>query len=296
MVKTLPTEVIPLTPDVAKQHNLRPHVKGDRDYTSSQGKARCAWLNSKLEQGKFYAPCWGIAELNGTWYRIDGGHSSTVLAQANGHFPKGLDVVIRKFQCDSKEDLIELFNEFDNRKSVRTASDKIKVHKSAHDDLDNVTPTAVADAIAGIICYLNDGNSTRTDDDDRTALIHSHKQFIAFSYQFVKKVHMKGPGVIACMFRGYLADPAQCYEFWNMVMNESHPDAGHSTRRLARYLREIRGKVYESTMPTDPRAQYAKSIHAWNAWQRRTTTDLKYREDTKIPEMFILRDGKFVGI
>lgn len=291
-------EKLSLTPEIAKLHALREHLRGDRDWESVTGKARCAWLDGKIRSGEFYTPTWAVAEYQGKWYRLDGGHSSNTLAAANGHFPRGKFVIVRRFQCSTYEDLLALFNEFDNRRSVRTSSDKIKVHKSAHDDLDGVSPSSVGDTLSGILCFFNDGATRKGDEDEKTKLIHSEREFIAFAGPFARNKYLRKAGALGCMYRGYQVDKTVTHEFWTLVKDASHPDPSHPTRMLHDYFREITGKSQSAGLyvPSDTRAQYVKSIHAWNAWQRREGTQLKYRPDKPVPPMVMLVGGKFKSI
>jgi len=140
MFRQIKIETHPLTPELVAWFRSLPHVEGDREQATVQGQQRIAWLAQLCKDGEFYSPDWSVALWNGQHYRINGGHSSAMLAAANGNFPRNLPVILRWFRCDEYLDAVELFNHFDNRKSNRTASDKAKVHKSIHQELARVAP------------------------------------------------------------------------------------------------------------------------------------------------------------
>lgn len=296
MWNELEPKLIQLTPSLAEKHQAMEHLEGDRDVTSTTGKNRIKWLDTKLQNKQFFTPTWAVALLNDKWYRVDGGHSSAMLCNANGHFPSDKQVLLRRFECASLEDLTDLYNQFDNSKSRRTLADKAKASASIHGNIKDIRATWITKAIAGIVFYLSDGSIQKLDEDERIAYIHSDADFIEWAHVYVKTKHMGSPGAIAAMYRGHSADPNLTTEFWDMVKDESHPNPDHPTRLLSRYLQECHFKgnnrrVVANSHFYSPRARYCKSIHAWNAWQHNQTTALKYTHNAGIPTMWIVDAG-----
>ncbi len=290
MFKQIKIETPILTPEFVAWFRGLPHLEGDRDQQSVQGQQRIAWLAQLNADGEFYSPDWALALWNGQTYRVNGGHSSAMLAAANGSFPRSLPVILRTFRCDSYQDVVELFNHFDNRKSIRTGSDKAKVHKSIHRELDRIAPSYINRMLNGIQCFHADGDTTRGDEDERTGLIHQETAFLAWAGRFVRKVHLGRSGVIACMYRGYYASPSLADEFWSMVLGESAPRPDHPTRVLAKFLRDLDLPANKGRW--DSRAMYVKCIHAWNAWQTGAATALNYHAEADVPNLVIVTNGK----
>ena len=113
-----------------------------------------------------------------------------MLADANSHFPRNLKVVLRWFRCDDYQDAVELFNHFDNRKSIRIGSDKAKVHKSIHQELARIAPSYINRLLNGIQCFYADGATTRGDEDERTSLIHTETNFLAWAGRFARSRYL----------------------------------------------------------------------------------------------------------
>ena len=282
-----------LTRDLATTHSSLQHLRGDRDISAPQGRRRIEWLESKVANGQFFTPTWAIAAYRGEHWRVDGGHSSNMLANYNGVFPNDLYVLIRRFACDSMDDIADLFNQFDNSKSRRTLMDKAKAGASIHKNIMDIKGTWVNKSVAGIIFYLNSGNTIRVDEDDRVEFVHSDNDFIEWSHPLVKTKHLGTTGPVAAMYRGFLACPETAFRFWEMVRQESAPRPDHPTRKLASYLRECHVKDPKSINRKhfySSRARYVKSIQAWNAWQRNESTVLRYVDHAPIPPMWIV-DG-----
>ena len=292
MWKELQPELISLTPEAAEQHQARPHLDGDRDVESTSGRKRIKWLDAKVQNEQFFTPRWVLAFYDGKWWRIDGGHSSKMLVSCNGHFPHGKFVNVLRFECETLEDLTDLYNQFDSYRSRRTMADKAKASASIHDNIKDVRPTWITRAISGIVFYANDAAPTKMDEDDRIAYIHSDPDFIRWSLEYVRHRHLSSNGPVAAMYRAFAADEDQATEFWSAVRDKTATTPEHPTRILAEYLGEC-ASVAMKTSPRSkifysPRARYVKCIHAWNAWQHGTTTDLKYHHRADIPKMVIV--------
>lgn len=289
MHKHVNTKVVPLTHEFAKHFSRLPNVKGDRDREKPAGRARIGWLYRLLCDGKFHTPKWATAECSGMKYRVNGGHSSLMLAElSNGGFPTGMNAVVDEFVCDTRDDLADLFDQFDNRASLRTSSDKVNAHKGVHDALDSVSATDTKNCINGVALYMSGfEKGNKLDEDERIGLIHTHGGFVLWASPFVRVRALRRVGVVAAMYATYQVDPVEAEKFWRLVKEENHPDNKNPTRKLAVYLRESIARPQFATAATkwkrEPRAFFVKSIHAWNAWRDDRTTDLKYHPNAPLP-------------
>ncbi len=281
MFRQVDCVVKPLTRDFAEEFSQLPVFGGDRDRESTAGRKRIAWLAEVLEDGHFFSPVWSTVSYNGRTYRIDGGHSSQMLAENPGAFPEGLPCVVRQFRCESEQDLADLFSQFDNRKSLRTRSDKTKAHTAVEAQLRDLPPTWVAICVDGIAAYSTQFRGG-VDEDDRTGLVHYHQGFIAWAHPFVKSRRIKRVGVVAAMYATRRVNQEAATEFWTLVRDETHPEANNPTRKLAVFLRDsmLDNRTGRSW---SQRAFYAKSIHAWNAWRTGVTTALKFHYTSDLP-------------
>jgi len=291
MFKQVSVECRPWTQEYAKTFSGLPIWKGDRDHNSKMGRMRLLWLHEKVRTGMFFSPVWSVVSVNGTSYRIDGGHSSAMLsALSPPEFPAGLDVVIRHFVCPSEDAMPDLFAQFDAKKSMRSYRDKVHAHKVIESTLDQVGIRELTCILSGLAFALSDFQSTRAiEEDERASLVHEYSEFVLWVGGLNMKRFMQRTSILAVVFVTWQRDADAATEFWSLVADESHPDRNNATRTLARFLSENFGRGDQRTRkPTGPRwdvkAYAVKAIHAWNAWRRGETTSLSYFPNAPIPK------------
>jgi hypothetical protein len=264
------TDVVPLTREFAVMFSRLPSLHGDRNRDSITGKARIAWLARLLDDGLFYSPSWATAEVDGVTYRVNGGHSSQMLASRESDFPPGMTCIIQRFHCDDEADLANLFDQFDQRRSLRSISDKIKAHCGAASDLKDIPVSRVRYICAGIAYYMmNDGKESRLEEEERVRLIHEHEDYILFAHGFAVSRTMVNAGVQAAIYATWLRCSTSASDFWHLVQSENAPQARHSSRVLANFLRDGIGKKKPGTGSSKwtTRAFFCKSVYAWNAYR-----------------------------
>lgn len=284
MFRQTGVELVPLTTEYVRWFSSLPTLKGDRDRDGFKGRRHVAWLKRLLDDGLFMGPCWSVAVLDGVRFRVDGGHSSRMLEEANGQFPTGLMASVRTFHCDSVVDLAELFDHFDNRNQIRTGKDKVTARKSVFPQYAEVSATAMERILAGIAWWLRScGGHDHIDEDSKVRLMNDHDEFILFARPFLSRNWLHRADVIAAMYATWKKDQRAAGEFWTLVRDESAPDNTDPTRALASFLRDAKADWHNKTRWTS-RAYYTKSIHAWNAWrQGRKLTVLKYHDVDSLP-------------
>lgn len=275
------TDVIPLTLQVSQEIAELPHFEGDRPWDSAEGRARMQWLSRLADEGKFYPPRWATAELNGVVYRVNGGTSSHMLCARNGVFPQGLVAIVDRFRCQSLEDVADLFDQFDHRKSIRTMVQKVRAHKPAEANLKDVSPTDINKCLAGIAAAREDFRLV--EEDAKVGLIHQHAAFIAWASPFCRKRHLSQRGALAAVFLTYQRDAIYARGFWEEVADGSNPDNLHPTRVLGDFLKEQVG--LSTTRKFSAKEVCIKCIHAWNAARRGERTGLKLYQREDLPEI-----------
>lgn len=274
MIKELPPIVTLLTPELAREHAALPKVKGDRRIT----RKRLEEIRDKVRSRLFHSPTWAVATCKGQRHRMNGGHTSTALAMMNGEFPVGLSVTILQFECDTEDDLVTLFDQFDARWSVRTHNDSLRVHASVHESLDNISTTAINRCVSGISYAVSNDGKDRLSPDAQKTLLNQYADFVVWAKEFVGIRRMSRCGVVAAMFATWSRSPALATGFWLMVRDQNHPDPRHPTRTLGKFLEQSTFDTHNPAtgMRWDTRAFYVKGVHAWNACQAGRHTDLKY--------------------
>jgi hypothetical protein len=141
-------EVKELTPELADQFRNLEASPTER----SLDEARIKHLREKAEAGQLVTFNWSTARLGGRTLRMNGQHSSKMLCELNGNFPKGLKVHLDTYEVDSSEDLAILFRQFDDRKSGRTPGDVSGAYQGLYNDLHDV-PRASAKLAAESVAW-----------------------------------------------------------------------------------------------------------------------------------------------
>jgi hypothetical protein len=287
MFELLDTVLMPLTREYAQEFAALPSFDGDRQRDSVQGRARIRWLAGLVATDQFHSPKWAVAWLNNTMYRVNGSHSSFMLANITSKFPEGLKVVVDHFRCQSQEDLAYLFDQFDNRHSLRSVTDKVQAHKACETALASISTTMTKMALSGICWYnVHYLEGPQPDEDERVSLVHSFPEFIHWVRPFLAQRWLRRAGVIAAMFGTMGRDRRAATEFWTHVAEENHPENTHPTRELASFLRDATHDRKLSGAPKwDSRAFFVKSIHAWTAWRQGRLTKLKYHPRAGLPKI-----------
>lgn len=284
MIKFLGTSVRPLTPELAKEFATMDSFAGER----SLKKRRLNFLKGKLDNGLFYSPKWAVARLNGKRFRVNGQHSSLMLAESNGSFPHGMEVTIDEFELDDDHDLAKLFSQFDAPTSSRNAIDIAGAHGRIHSSLAEFTAAALRVCTAGIAYAMSHHKETPVsvkEPDEQAALIHENLDFVAFAKPFVNKIEFKRQPVMAAMFITFRKSPEDAKRFWDYVDSESHPDNTNPTRVFAKFIRTEALKSKRNLVSLEGRAFFVKSIHAWNAFRKGNRTDMKYFPDSDLPDV-----------
>ncbi|MEB3214526.1 MAG: hypothetical protein VKL39_24470 [Leptolyngbyaceae bacterium] len=273
-----------MTVEIAEDFATMQAFQGERP----EKPARLAYLDDKLHSGRFHAPRWATANLRGRIYRVNGQHSSRVLASANGHFPKHLNVIIDRYTCDTEEDLANLFAEFDPKASARTDTDVLNAHGRVEPTLADVTPSMMRSIVNGIAYCRSIDTSTAMRDistEEKGRWLHHHQDYALFRNSLGHHRPLRRVGVEGAIFRTFDKNRELAHEFWIAVRDESAPDVNCPTRVLGKFLLTAvtdadrgRGQSW------DARAFYYKSAHAWNAWRDGVSTQLKYLPNAPWPK------------
>ncbi len=281
------TELVMLTPELAAKFAELGRGRGERPFSHE----RYSFLQNKLENGTFYPPRWRVAYIHSTkqTVRVDGQHSSKLLANCNGLFPAAMLVIVDRFDCDTEDDLEDLFNEFDSRRSTRTPRDIVFSAASRYENLDDINTRTVVRIINGL-AYLraiieNDAepNARPFGVEQRAKLISHEQEFILFCAEFASSDMLKWDCVISAIYMTWMKGRDAARDFWREVRDESG-DRGSQTRVLANFLRDIQSVNNDRKHPTNRRLVHSKCIHAWNARCENKPTILRYYHDSPTPE------------
>lgn len=185
---------------------------------------RVSHLKRKFDEGLFIPPHWATVELRGHEMRMNGRHSSTMLAGLNGSFPTDLQVHVDKFAVDDEKELATLFQQFDDRKSSRTIVDVASAYQGLYEPLRAVPKKAAKIAIDGVVWWRHrleglpvpDGNETYTLFDDATL----YPFILWFGCDLIREKktdELMSVPVIAAIYETVLVHGAPAKEFWSSV-------------------------------------------------------------------------------
>jgi hypothetical protein len=275
MFRLVKTETVPLTPEVAKTfRDLKPSPT-ERAYDA--GRARM--IREKAEAGQLIAFQWATAKLGNEEYRMNGQHSSAVLAELNGKFPKGLVAHIDHYQVDDRDGLALLFRQFDARKSGRTPMDVSGAYQGLYETLSDVPRGEAKLAVEGCNWYRKnvEGLPAARGDDVYTLFgelpLHNYIRWIGETLTS-KTPELKRVPIVAAMYGTFIANEAQAREFWGHVSRGGVQfEDQHATTTLDSFLKMAADKETQVTPP----ALYQASIYAWNAArEQKPLSSVKY--------------------
>lgn len=252
-----------------------------------------------LAAGLFRPVQWATVHCNETQatYRVNGKHTSSLFAEYE-ELPQSLHATIEHYHCDDIDDVARLYATFDSRTQVRTTNDINRAFAAVDPELAEI-PTKIINLCVTGIAYAMCGDGYRDLGAAQRAeclLETENKVFVAWASDVLgtnndnTRLLWRGP-VVAAMCATFRKSRKASSEFWMAVRDGSGATPKTPDRVLNRFL--LSRTVSHGGMTTGgrsasktvcgPREMFVKCIHAWNAWRRDSTTDLKYHAQAKIP-------------
>jgi hypothetical protein len=236
-----------------------------------------------------WARCY-CKETGGT-YRINGKHTSTLLAGLES-LPE-FYAVIESYEAETLEDVARLYATFDSKTQSRTSNDINRAFAASVPELAPLPAKLISVAVTGI-SYAKwlDAYSTHTA-ADRAELLLDHTDFVLWLHDLIgghKETYRhlyRGP-VVAAMFQTWQKSHKDATTFWLAVRDETGEMPSLPDRRLAKWLSTMylsfgMGAAGPAYRRASSREFLVRCIHAWNAWRKGKTTDLKYHPNANVP-------------
>jgi len=283
MYRKVSVDSLPLTPELAAEFAALPPLPGERDIRL----ARRMYLLVQVQRGKFSGPDWadGRCLSTGQIYRLDGQHSSDMLTTLpNGTaFPTDLLATITHYEFDSMGDAADVFNLFNNPRSVRNNADMMGTYAAQVPDLEGYARDFLVDVANGFYEYELKRHAAKAKD---AVLLPSRERGIYFMVpnrpDFLELTHwlatfreqknasfLHRSIIVADMLTHHAAEAAIADAFWQLVFSESHPDPYDETRMLAEWFRE---QLAVSAKPKlDMKAFRRKTAIAWKRFKLSTS-------------------------
>lgn len=267
-------------------------VRNDRPLVQKRLEAYRKMLAAGLFRPVQWATCY-CHETQAT-QRVNGKHTSNLFAEYD-ELPQPIYATIEHFECDTEDDVAKLYATYDSRAQLRTTNDINRAFAAVDPDLAEVASRIVNLSVTAI-SYVRDGeNYAQRPAAERAECLldDANKAFICWLSDIVGSSgdtgdHLRRAPVASAMYMTFAKSKRAAMEFWLAVRDGTgaspkSPDRVlHRfllTKSVKRHLGKMRGKGHVS----GSREMFVKCLHAWNAWRRDTTTDLKYHAQAKIP-------------
>lgn len=250
-----------------------------------------------LSVGLFRPVHWATVHCNETQatYRVNGKHTSNLFAEYED-LPQLVYATIEHYHCDDLDDVARLYATFDSRTQVRTTNDINRAFAAIDPDLSEL-PTKIINLCVTAIAYCKHGDQYAQIPAAERAecLLDEHnKAFVAWVHVVLGNSGNRESSrllwrssVVAAMHASYQKSRRDANEFWLAVRDGTGATPRTPDRVLNRFLlgKAVVGSktARHSSGLVSPREMFVKCLHAWNAWRRDATTDLKYHAQAKIP-------------
>jgi len=247
-------------------------------------------------QGSFRPVTWAKAWCPETkqWYRVNGKHTSIMLSGWQGPMPE-FYVTEEIYNCDTLEDVARLYATFDSKMQSRTTNDINASFAATMPELSEIHVAIISLAVSAIsFDKWGEHYATQIQPAERAELLLDNAEFTVWLSDMVngregnvllgKQILKKVP-VAACMYACYKKSKQAAGEFWTAVRDETGANPKTPDRKLATLLitTGLRSKDGAKSKMIGARELYVKCIHAWNAWRKKESTDMKYYPESDIP-------------
>jgi hypothetical protein len=250
-----------------------------------------------LAAGLFRPVQWATVHCNETQatYRVNGKHTSNLFAEYDD-LPQNVHATIEHYHCDDLDDVARLYATFDSRTQLRTSNDINRAFAAIDPDLCELPSKIINLCVTAIAYSIHREEYHKKPAAERAECLLDdvNKQFIHWVRDVLgarneSTQHLwRGP-VVSAMYATWSKSRRDANEFWLAVRDGT----GETPRKPDRVLNKFlltKAVNYgggatsrKGSALAAPREMFVKCLHAWNAWRRDTTTDLKYHAQGKIP-------------
>jgi hypothetical protein len=261
------SETVDVTRDLAVKFSTMPAALVERDLKAK----RLDYLKENVLNGRAITFCWAQAQIDGSdeLIRVNGFHSSTMLAKLNGEFPVGLKAHIDTYAVADKAATVLLFRQIDNRLSARTVDDIAGAYQGLEEDLVTVPKAAGRKAVEGAAWFLMNKRGDDIPTGDERFDLFSRAALHPFFLMAGRVLSLKTPEftkpVVGAMFGAWEREPNDAETFFGDVAKQGGGnDADHPATVLDAWLVEAREE--KENKPKEHEVFYACAV-AWNAFR-----------------------------
>jgi hypothetical protein len=285
MFRLVKSEVKDLTPSLAQEFRELTPSPTERDLNPNRVK--------HLMEKATADPCqlvtfhWATARMGNQRWRMNGQHSSTMLCELNGNFPQGLKVHQDEYEVAKEEDLAQLFQQFDDRKSGRSSGDVAGAFQGLYEPVREVPKSSAKIAVDGVVWWRRSVEGISVPAGDKAyelfseTGLHSFIRWIGDTFS-IKTPEMRKIQVVSAMYATFTANETGARTFWEQVSRGGveYEDNAPATI-LDGWLKNISDKeTKDPDLKLKPANYFQACIYAWNAFrEEKTIKDIKF--DTK---------------
>lgn len=254
---------------MAQKHASMSHSPTERPLDKARVKKIVAIIRGGLALPFSWATVW----YGGVEYRENGQHSSAAILELGAELPDGLTFHVDTYEADSREGMVSIFRQFDQRWSSRSALDVAGAYSGLNPDLakcDRRICKAAAEAISWYTISVEGGDAPKGDRVFDILHMPQYGEFIVWLNAVVNaRRELTRKEVIAAMFVTHLRSQSGADKFWrevafgeNFFSDDQQPGAvliSELTR--AQDDKEFKDKEFEQSS-----SFYKKSVKAWNAF------------------------------
>jgi hypothetical protein len=268
MFKLVNSETKTITKELAEQFRSMPASPTERDLNT----ARMNYLRDKFTTGLAITFNWATAKLGDQVVRMNGQHSSKILAEWEGaDFPQNFIVHLDQYEVTDDNGLALLFRQFDDRKSGRSPADVAGAYQGLYPPLREVPKGSAKLAVEGIGWWRRhvEGLPVPNGDSIYSLMaetgLHPFIQWVGEVFT-IKTPELKRVPVVAAMYATFIGAEEDARKFWSEVARGGvEYDDNHPTTVLDAWLKAIKegDRAAEKHKPAD---FYQGCVYAWNAF------------------------------
>lgn len=283
-------KTVRVTTAIAKEWMGLPCIPHDRPLS----ERRLEIYKKLLAEGKFRPVTWAkcLCEEDNVVYRINGKHTSTMLAGMNGDLPEFF-ATVESYGCEKIEDLPQLYATFDSKTQSRNPSDINRTFAASNPDLVDLPSKTVNVVVSGLGYAKWQDGSYGKQSAERAELILENVEFALWFRETAvmgrPAMLYRGP-VAAAMYLTWSKSKKDATTFWESVQHETGTTPDCPDRVLAKWLllcsvNAGKGAERSPSRKAEPREFFVKSILAWNAFRKNEKTTLRYYPDAALPKV-----------
>jgi hypothetical protein len=285
--KLIDSETVDVTPQLAAEFATMPASATERDIKAK----RLDYLRDAVLGGTAIAFTWTKAKVlaSGKTFRVNGHHSSTMLAKLNGDCPAGLKAHIDTYEVPDDTTLGLLFQQIDSRQSARTVDDISGAYQGLQPDLIDVPKLAGRKAIEGYVWYEKNKVGNEVPSGDARFALFSKSELHSFIQMTGRILSVKTPEftmpVIGAMYGAFERDAHDAEKFYGDVAKQGGGNGEqHPAAVLDAWL--IEGRDQKENKPKEQEVYYA-CAYAWNAFRNQKSIERipKFNKKKGAPEL-----------